>query len=166
MVHGVTGGCFTVHLFVVHLVIFGERFQFLRGGVERQKCRIKVAHVRLEHFRCVALRIHRHKQALQALTVLAQQFLHFGQFGHGRGADIGTLRVAKEQHHHFAGKVLDAARLTIVVDQRKILGVVGTGEVDGGKTRLFLGTGRKNACSQRHTGAGSYKFKSTSFVHD
>ena len=143
MVHAVTGGGLALDLLVIDLEVFGQCGQGRGARDQRQKSRVEIAHVGLEDLRRVTLGIDRDKHRLQAFAVFAQQFFDLGQFGHGRRAGIGTLGIAKKDHHHFASEITHAAQLTVVVCQREAACVVGTSDINGGKVWLFVRTGRK-----------------------
>ena len=147
MVHGVAGGRLAIDLFVVNLEVLGHGSQLLGRAIQRQEARIEIGHVGLEHLGGVALRVHGHKNTLQAVTVLAQHLFDLGQFLHRRGAHVGALGVAKEHHHHLAGKVLDVARLAVVVGQGNVAGVFSAGDVHTPELGLFLGACTQEACS-------------------
>ena len=143
VVHGVAGRRLAIHLLVVDLEVLGHRSKLLRVAAQRQEGGIKVGHVGLEHFGGVALGVHSHEDALQALTVGSQCSLDLGQLLHGGGANVRALGEPEKHHHDLASKVFEVAWLAIVVGQGQVAGVLGTGDVHPLEFSFLLSTSRK-----------------------
>jgi hypothetical protein len=89
----------------------------------------------------IALRIDGDGQHLHALRV-APSCWHRRHLHHGSGANIGTLRIAEEHHHHLPRK--SASVLAAMVGQAKILAAVGAGNIGVLESGL-----RRGAADQR-----------------
>src|SRR5207245_8610397 len=134
----------------------------LRGrqvAVKREKTRIERADVLRELLWRVSLRINSDEKDLHALGIRAEALQRVGDVSERRGADVGAVREAEEQHHRLAAEVLEVTRLAVLVGELERPAVLDAGDVGalelragavaGGEQRKATDNDRREARQKR-----------------
>src|SRR4029079_2407329 len=93
-------------------VFLNQNFELLRrrGGLLRcssqaQKTWIECGYVLLENLARIAFRVSSDEQEPHPIRIGPKLLHRRGELGHCGGTDIGAMRIAEEQRHHFAVEV-------------------------------------------------------------
>src|SRR5712664_226480 len=116
-------------LLEVDLEFLGGALRGRQVTVKGEEARIEGADVLRELLWRVSLRINGDEKDLYPLGIRAEALQRVGDVAQCRGADVGAVREAEEQHHRLAAKVLEMTRLAVLVGELERPTVLDAGDV-------------------------------------
>src|SRR5215510_8606002 len=131
MVNGVVARVRAGVLLDEHLERLGHLRGLFRRAPQTDKPGIEGSDVLSEDLVGIALGIRGDEHDLYPGAVRAELLDRGRQFGQRGRADIGTVRVAEEDHGYAAAEIRQASRLSVEVRQLKIAAEVSAGDVSG-----------------------------------
>ena len=136
MVHGIIFRTRAGHLLEYHLELFRHTRRLVGVAAQGQEFRIECGDVFGEHLRRVSLRIDGHQQYLHLLSRWPEFLYRDGEFGERRRTNIGAVGKTEKHHHDLPAKILQRARIAVVIGQGKRFAEIRTGNIRGLEAQL------------------------------